>query len=102
MTADQGIPVIVGPEPSAGGKIPMSSGAAQAELKFLDAAKLKSGIDALCRELREVFDSAREVGNYELSEVSIGLEISGEGRIFLIGKAGLKGALELKFSPRKK
>jgi hypothetical protein len=66
-----------------------------------DTAELAASLRGLTNQLGELFGDLRAVGEYELQEVQVGLEISAEGGFNLIGsaKAGGKGAITLTFAP---
>ena len=65
--------------------------------------RLAASMRELKAQLAEVFTDIREVGQFELSSIELGLEINSEGGFNLIGslKAGAKGAIKLKFEPPK-
>jgi hypothetical protein len=62
--------------------------------------KLQESIKSLCENMSEVLKDAQQVGNFELTEVKLQVEISAEGNLVLIGKAGVKGAISLTFAPK--
>lgn len=68
-------------------------------LKYVDADKLKNSVASLTAQLSEVFADLKKVGDFKLSEVSISVEVSAEGGLVLIGKAGISGGISLKFKP---
>jgi hypothetical protein len=69
----------------------------------VDTDKLASSMRELKTQLAQVFADIREVGQFELSSIELGLEINTEGGFNLIGsvRAGAKGAIKLKFEPPK-
>lgn len=69
----------------------------------VDTDKLASSMRELKSQLAQVFADIREVGQFELSSIELGLEINTEGGFNLIGsvRAGAKGAIKLKFEPPK-
>lgn len=75
-------------------------GGASAVVPF-DTAELAASLRRLTSQLGELFGDLRAVGGYELQQVQVGLEISAEGGINLIGsaKAGGKGAITMTFAP---
>lgn len=70
----------------------------------VDTGRLAASMRELKAQLAEVFTDIREVGQFELSSIELGLEINTEGGFNLIGslRAGAKGAIKLKFEPPKK
>lgn len=72
--------------------------------KAISAETLATSMQELKANLDEVFTSIVEVGDFELSEVKLGLEINAKGGFALIGtaEAGAKGAITLTFVPPKK
>ncbi len=63
------------------------------------AEKLQGSIKALCENMSNVLKDAQQVGGFTLKEVKLQVEISAEGNIVLIGKAGVSGAISLTFAP---
>jgi hypothetical protein len=63
------------------------------------AEKLQASIKSLCENMSDVLKDAQQVGGFVLKEVTLEVEISAEGNIVLIGKAGVKGAISLTFAP---
>jgi hypothetical protein len=49
--------------------------------------------------MSDVLKDAQQVGGFTLKEVKLQVEISAEGNIVLIGKAGVSGAISLTFAP---
>ena len=72
--------------------------------KAISAETLANSMQELKSNLDEVFTSIAEVGDFELSEIKLGLEITAKGGFALIGsaEAGAKGAITLTFAPPKK
>jgi len=68
-------------------------------LKHVDTDKLKNSVLALTSQLSGVFADLKTVGEFQLSEVSVSVEVSAEGGLILIGKAGISGGINLKFKP---
>lgn len=66
--------------------------------------RLAESMKDIKSSLDEVFASITEVGDFELSEIKLGLEITAKGKFALIAsaEAGAKGAITLTFSPPKK
>jgi hypothetical protein len=50
-------------------------------------------------QLADVFADLKAVGDYKLAEVTISVEVSAEGNVILVGKAGVSGGISLKFEP---
>lgn len=69
--------------------------------KAVPVDALSDSLKRATRGLAKTFASIREVGGFELSEVTIGLEVNGEGGVSFIGsaKAGGSAAIQLKFNP---
>ena len=67
-----------------------------------DTAELAESLRALTSQLGDLFSGIREVADFNLQQVQVGLEISAEGGFELIGsaRAGAKGAITLSFAPR--
>jgi hypothetical protein len=86
--------------PFSGGTL---SGNAKSGVMDVDTDKLASSMRELKTQLAQVFADIREVGQFELSSIELGLEINTEGGFNLIGsvRAGAKGAIKLKFEPPK-
>ena len=68
----------------------------------------KIPVDALANSVRKlsgamdrVLKDLGQVGDYRLSEVQLQIEVSAEGRLILIGGAGVKGGMMLSFKPAK-
>jgi hypothetical protein len=70
----------------------------------IPAERLAESMKDIKSSLDEVFTSIAEVGDFELSEIKLGLEITAKGKFALIAsaEAGAKGAITLTFSPPKK
>jgi hypothetical protein len=73
-------------------------------LKEIDIGALKENLQRAVAGLAQAFQDIRRVGDYELSELTVGLEVSGEGGVSFIGSAtvGASAAIELKFTPAAK
>jgi len=68
-------------------------------LRHIDPALLKRSVAELTSQLDEVFRDLKAVGDFQLAEVSISVEVSAEGGLILLGKAGVSGGINLKFTP---
>ncbi|HHL18723.1 MAG TPA: hypothetical protein ENJ33_03195 [Thiothrix sp.] len=70
----------------------------------IPAERLAESMKEIKSSLDEVFASIAEVGDFELSEIKLGLEITAKGKFALIAsaEAGAKGAITLTFTPPKK
>ena len=68
----------------------------------VDTDKLAASLKELTGEIGRLFYDIKAVGDFRLTQVEIGLEISAEGGFNLIGsaKAGGKGAIKLSFEPK--
>ena len=60
---------------------------------------MKDSVTALTSQLADVFADLKKVGEFNLSEVTVSVEVSAEGGLILIGKAGISGGISLKFTP---
>ena len=74
----------------------------------VSAKKLEQGmaefVRVLGRVLRQAKQSTTEIGEMELDEVELAVEVNGEGQVSLLGtggKAGAKGTMTLKFKAPK-
>lgn len=67
--------------------------------KNLDVDKLKTSIRDLAGDLAEVFASIESHAGFRLNAIEVGVEISSEGGVVLVGtaKVGGKAAVNLKF-----
>ena len=73
--------------------------AEKSAVRNLDISKLKGSVADLASQLSEVFRDLKAVGGFKLTEVTLSVEVSAEGSVFLIGKAGVNGGISLKFEP---
>lgn len=69
------------------------------EVEEIETSKLRQSLDNLTDELKTLFRDMKEVGGFNLKEVTITVEVAAEGKLFLVGKAGAKGAMSLTFTP---
>src|SRR4051794_8141807 len=76
------------------------AGASYLALREIPVDRLRENLQAVSRALLKVLDDIKSVGDFGLTEVEIGIEISAEGGVQFVGssKAGGKGAVKLKFS----
>jgi hypothetical protein len=74
-------------------------GRASGDIVKLPVATLNASLSKLASSIGEAFSGLRQVGEFHLSEVTLGVEINAEGGVNLIGtaKAGAKAAITLKF-----
>lgn len=79
----------------------LSAGGKDSGVLEVDTDRLAASMRELKTQLAQVFADIREVGQFELSSIELGLEINTEGGFNLIGsvRAGAKGAIKLKFEP---
>jgi Trypsin-co-occurring domain 1 len=63
--------------------------------------ELRRSLRAATAKLGEAFEDIRRVGQFELAEVTLGLEVGVEGGVHFIGtsKVSGSGSITLKFSP---
>ncbi|MCP4696164.1 MAG: hypothetical protein GY862_04855 [Gammaproteobacteria bacterium] len=78
-----------GPSRSSGGK---------QTVKNVAAEKLRESLTGLSGQISEILQDVKQVGDFKLKQVQVGVEISAEGGFVLIGKAGVKGAVTLTFA----
>lgn len=76
-------------------------GGVGARVKELSTEALSESLQNIHESLNELFGSIQAVGNFELQEVKLTLDITAEGGFALIGsaKAGMKGGITLSFKP---
>ncbi|WMP17283.1 Pepco domain-containing protein [Thiothrix lacustris] len=79
-------------------------GGAGDAVRRLPTEKLAASLSGIKESLDEIFASITAVGNFELNEIKLTLEITAEGGFALVGlaKAGAKGGITLSFAPPKK
>ena len=65
----------------------------------VNVEKLRDSLKELASQLNEVFGEIKAVGDFSLKEVALTAEVSAEGKLILVGKAGISGGITLKFSP---
>ena len=70
-----------------------------AVLTEIDADKLKASLRSLSGKLEDVLSGIEMTGGYKLAQVEVGLELTAEGGVNLIGTAtvGGKAAISLTF-----
>ncbi|MGF1493303.1 MAG: hypothetical protein ACFBSC_12780 [Microcoleaceae cyanobacterium] len=67
----------------------------------MDAAALKTQMNGLLRVVGDVFEQADQQTGMQLSEVTLSVEINGEGKVSLVGTGGTlgnRGGITLKFT----
>ncbi len=69
-------------------------------IKDIADETLRDSLASLTSQLGGLLTDIKQVGEYQLKEVEMGLEISAEGGFALVGKAGVKGAIRLTFSSK--
>lgn len=72
---------------------------AEAVIEKIPVAKLRANLHAVCSNVVEVLKDIKKVGDFELSEVTLQVEVGAEGGIALIGTANVSssGAISLTF-----
>lgn len=67
--------------------------------KNISVEKLKVDLLSIKEGLPELFQDMKKVGEFSLKQISVGIEVSAEGGISIIGsaKVGGKGAITLTF-----
>ena len=60
---------------------------------------LQTNLQQACEGLSDAFSGLKQVGDFKLKQVTIGIEVSAEGGISFVGtaKAGARGAITLTF-----
>jgi hypothetical protein len=86
------------PKSPKGGKLGPGGGN-KSSVASVATEKLQASLNHLTQQLRTMLKDIREVGDYELKEIELQAEISADGFV-LVGKAGVKGAVTLKFSAK--
>jgi hypothetical protein len=78
----------------------LSNDGSYVALREISVDKLRENLQRVSWALLNVLADIKSVGEFELSEVEIGVEITAEGGVEFIGssKVGGKGAIKLKFS----
>jgi hypothetical protein len=73
----------------------------RATVKEFSTDKLTESLKDIHENLNELFGSIKAIGDFELQEVKLTLDITAEGGFALIGsaKAGMKGGITLSFKP---
>lgn len=70
------------------------------EITEIESSKLRNALGKLALEISGVLQDVKQVGEFKLKEVQVGVEITAEGGVAMIGSfsAGAKGAMTLTFS----
>lgn len=90
-------------DPYSGGRLNAGESGGD-RVRNLPTDRLTASLQDIRAGLDEVFSSITEVGNFQLNEIKLTLEITAEGGFALVGlaKAGAKGGITLSFAPPKK
>ena len=91
MDTDQPtLPILVSVEGKGGGAVGVA---------VIPVTTLRENLRSATSLLAEAFSDIREVGNYQLAEVELGVEITAEGGVQFIGTAKMSGSgsITLKF-----
>ena len=67
-------------------------------IKEIDADKLRQSVSKLSEQISGISADITKVGDFQLKDVQLSVEISAQGELLLIGKARIKGAITLTFS----
>jgi len=72
----------------------------------VDGEKLKASLNSVMSKLDLLLaEAAKQVRNFEVAEVKVSLTLDSSGTVSILGvvkaSMGTKGAIEVKFSPRK-
>jgi hypothetical protein len=70
------------------------------KVKELDTDKLRDSLTGLSAQLQEVFRDIKQVGDFQLKQVQVSVEVNAASGFVLIGSAsiGAKGAITLTFT----
>ncbi|MCP4664528.1 MAG: hypothetical protein GY856_54785 [bacterium] len=71
-----------------------------ARTKAIDVGKLRKSFAGLSAQVSTILQDVKKIGDFELKQVQLQVEISSEGGVHLVGtlKAGIKGAITLTFA----
>ncbi|MCP5004072.1 MAG: hypothetical protein GY941_09040 [Planctomycetes bacterium] len=74
--------------------------APKAVIEQVDAGKIRQSMESLTGKISTMLEDIKKVGNFQLKEITLSVEINAEGGVSLIAnaKAGIKGAIQLTFS----
>lgn len=67
-------------------------------IKEIADDKLRDSLTSLSAQLSELLTDIKQVGEFKLQQVQMGVEVTAEGGFVLVGKAGIKAAITLTFS----
>ena len=71
-------------------------------IKEIDAEKIRHSVTHISEQIAGILQDVKQVGDFKLKEVQVGVEISAEGEIAIVGTvrggAGIRGAMTLTFS----
>jgi hypothetical protein len=76
-----------------------TSTAERSPVREFDVDRLRKSISHLASQLSDLFADLKSVGEMKLTEVNVSVEVSAEGGLVLVGKAGVTGGISLKFEP---
>ncbi len=70
------------------------------QAKRLEVGALRASFGKLSEQVSAILQDVRKVGDFQLKEVELQVEVNAEGGVNLIGnlKTGAKGAIKLTFS----
>ena len=71
----------------------------QERVRNVDSSRIKASLSQLTGEITSVLEDIKAVGGFQLKQITLNVEISAEGKVFLVGKAGAKGGISLTFQP---
>ncbi len=101
---DQTLPFLLEPAAAYDDEAPMSfsdDGARGAAARQVPIGALKRNLERLSGGLMATLEGVRAVGRFELTEVTLSVEVSAEGGVSILGtgaKAAGKGAITLTFT----
>ena len=92
MSTEQAIPMIV--------EVDVKGGRGAVGLAEIPVDTLRTNLKAATSSLAEAFRDIRQVGDFQLSEVTVEVEVSAEGGVQFIGTAKVagSGSISLKFT----
>jgi len=93
------LPVIIDDADSSSGILDGGILSPEDRIKNIDADKIQSSLADLSGKISQILQDIKNVGDFKLKKVELGVEISAQGGVSLIGsvKAGAKGAIKLTF-----
>lgn len=72
------------------------------KVKEIDAEKLRISLKILAEQISGFMNDVKEVGQFQLEEVELQVQVTGEGKIALIASTKVGGTIKLKFKKPEK